>query len=248
MFDVDRINLTAAFTSPLMKDATASYWPILPGMLLIVPLWMLRRRPDLLLWVVWIGGTLGFITLLDLIRGTSHLRFLRYVWLATPAILMIGMLLLKGMPVWLRHAVPAAIVLLGLQFRGMAYISEEPDWRNLGRWIDDNSKHDEPLIFASGLQPEWYSQIFYLGVAHYSHSFPRGIVKLTGDASPSLMRQIPGSTAWVISGPLKTNPPRVMADDIAALLPGATIIDQQVFPNLAICTHVQLNRPSPATR
>ena len=247
MFDLDHVNLTALFSLPVMKEAFPPIWTILPAAAHRTAL-LPRRRSELVLWCVWIAGTLGFVALLDLARGTSHLRFIRYIWLATPAILLIGMLLLNGMPKWLKHGIPAVIVLLGLISRGMAFVSDEPDWRYLGRWIDENTKHDETLIFTPGLQPPDYADIFYLGVAHYSHDFPRGIVKLTGKASPALMQQIPGSTAWLISGPLRGHDPFVSAEDVATLLPGAAIIDQQVFYNLAICTHIRFDRPPATTR
>src|SRR5262249_28165782 len=77
MFDLDHVNLTAPFSLPVMKEALPSIWTIFPALLLIAPLFLIRRRTELVLWFIWIGGTLGFVTLLDLTRGTSHLRFIR---------------------------------------------------------------------------------------------------------------------------------------------------------------------------
>ncbi|HMB96078.1 MAG TPA: hypothetical protein VKK61_08580, partial [Tepidisphaeraceae bacterium] len=114
-----------------------------------------------------------------------------------------------------------------------ANVAEEPDWRELGKIIDQHVLPNEPLIFFHGLQPPWYDQIFYLGAAHYSHAFPRTIVKLSKPASPELIREIPGESAWLISGQLSEN--------VSELLPGATVRETHVIPNLAICTHVQLN-------
>src|SRR5206468_6211037 len=45
---------------------------------LVLPFLLLRRRPDLLLWCIWLGGTIFFIALLDLTRSTQHLVYIRY--------------------------------------------------------------------------------------------------------------------------------------------------------------------------
>jgi hypothetical protein len=200
---------------------------------------VLLRRKNSLIWWLWLAGTLGFITALDLIRGTGLLNFARYVSLAAPAVFVLFAMTMARLPRWVGNFAAVVIVIICMVNWRMADVAEEPDWRQLGKLIDQHVAANETLIFFHGLQPDWYDQIFYLGSANYSHVFPHAIVKLSGPASVELIRQIPGESAWLISGPLGQNVPD--------LLPGATAMRTYVIPNLAVCTHVQLNRNNPET-
>lgn len=211
-------------------------WQWAAAILLILPLFLLHRRPQLLLWCLWLAGTLGFVAALDLIRGTGHLRLVRYVSLASPAVFILLAAMLGSLPPLWRHAAATVVVLFSVVGWRMAYVREEPDWRELGKLIDAKVLPSEAMIFYHGRQPKWHSEIYYLAAAHYSRAFPRTIVRLSAAASPGLVRQLPGKTAWLISG----QPDR----DIGEILPGAGVIEQFVVPSLAVCTHVRLREGS----
>ena len=201
--------------------------------LLIVPIFYLRRRPEFLIWILWLASTLGFVTALDLFRGTRLLDFARYVSLASPALFMLFAATVSMLPPLVKNVIAILLAIILLLNWRMADVAEEPDWRLLGQLIDQRVGADETLIFYHGLQPAWYDQIFYLGAAHYSHVFPHSIVKLSRPASEELMRKLPGSSAWLISGQLGGN--------VSDLLPGTRVIEQYEIPSLVVCTHVELN-------
>lgn len=233
----------------LLINYSGDTWlPLLAGAVLIMPLLRLRRRPDLLLWCIWIAGTLGFVTTFDLFRSSTLLRFLRYISLAGPAVFMLFSTLLPLRQKWLERVLCTLLVIACIWNWRAAYVPEEPaDWPELGRLVDQHVQPGETLIFYPGIAPRWHIEVFYLGSAHYSHAFPRDIVKLTRPASASLLNQISRPSAWLISAPLQAGRgylPRdlVPQELVDGVLPGAKIIDgeQYVIPDLAILTHVAL--------
>ena len=74
----------------------------------------------------------------------------------------------------------------------------------------------------------WYHEILLISSAHYSHTFPRDIVRLT---SPPIALQ--RETAWIISAPLDR--------PIEQIVPGATVTEQYFLPTFAVLTHVRLS-------
>jgi hypothetical protein len=186
----------------------------------------------LLLWCLWLLGTLGLITVLDLIRSTRQLEFVRYFSLAAPAMAVLIAAATASLPTITRHALPSIIVLACAAMSSSAYVSEEPDWRDLGRAVDALSAPGEAIVFYPGVQPGWYREIFYLGAAHYSHTFPRPMVKLSHPAGSELIAQFRGKSVLLVSGQLD-QPPEI-------IMPGCKPTDQTVLPNLAICTRMSL--------
>ncbi len=232
------IVLGRAVTAPwrLFVDAGGqSPWAMLSALLLVLPPLLVRRRPQLLLWCLWLAGTIGMLLALDLTRSTRHLEFPRYLSPASPAVFALvaalpaTLLSRFGPRLW--QALPAAIAIAGVALSGRAYISEEPDWRSL-QVLDKLVAPGEALLFYPGDRPEWYAEILYLGTAHYTHLFPRPMVRLSRPASPELIARLPGKSAWLISGPLP-NPPQ-------EVLPGCRPSQQFFAPKLALLTHVSL--------
>src|SRR5262249_24591524 len=76
-------------------------WPYLPVLLLVIPPFLMRRRPPMLLWYVWVLGTIGFVAALDLARATTHLRFTRYIMLAAPGVFPLFCSLVMFAPAWI---------------------------------------------------------------------------------------------------------------------------------------------------
>jgi hypothetical protein len=199
-----------------------------------VLLLLVRRGGTLLLWVFWLCGTLGFVTALDLMRNTNQLTYSRYTSLAAPALcaLIASLGTLIARPVLLRGVLPFAGVIFALVLWPTAYTREnEPEWRGVGKVIQQHVRPDDVLIFASGAQVRWYHEILYLGAAHYDPTaFPRPIVRLVDSGPPTLSAQLAGRSAWLISGPLDR--------PLDQLLPGAQLVEQYELPGLEMFTHV----------
>ncbi len=208
-------------------------WPYLSAALLVVPPFLLRRRPGLLLWWLQVAGVLGFLAALDLLRGTGHLRFARYSALAAPAAFALFTASLSALPSWLRHGAPALVLLLALAFSRSMYAVEEPGWPRLGRILDERARPGEALLFYRGQAPEWYADTWYLGASHYARGFPRPIVRLSRAATPALLQELPGRTAWLLAGPLGPG-------DASRVLPGASVLEQHDVPGLVSCIRLRL--------
>lgn len=224
----------------IVRDPDASTRLVqLSSVVLILPLLlMLCKRRDVTLWYLWLLGTLGFVACLDLFRLTSHLRFERYVSLASPAIMVLVARLAATLPWRMMHIPLALVALFAASNYRISLIGEsEPDWRPYGQLIDQRVGTDEPLIFFYSMDPmtRWKIEVFYLGAAHYSHKFPHPIVKLSIAPMPRpLLDSIPSRTAWLVTGPI--------GKDLSSIVPGARMIgdEQFVIPNLLVCTHIEL--------
>jgi hypothetical protein len=228
----------------VVRDNGRTPIAVFSAALLLAAPYLIWRRRDLLLWGLWICGTLLFIASLDLIRGTSHLNFSRYVSLAAPGIFTLFVAAMRAFPSRLRHIPPALVVAAALSMSRYAYVSDDlGDWRQLGAVLDAHSTRDEVLLFSPGGRPGWWREVLFLGASHYSHSFPRAIVKLEARAPRQLLDQIPGQTAWLISGPLRENaPPQMQAppEFVIQVVPGSQVLEQYVVPNIGVCTRLRL--------
>jgi hypothetical protein len=217
-------------------------WPVFAGaVLLIAPLiiMVVRRDRAMLLWIIWLLGTLGFVTVLDLARNTNQLTYTRYASLCAPAVC--ALIAALGMsvprPLVLRHLLPLAAA--GFALWPAPYTrDDEPEWRGLGEVMRQHMVPTDILVFASGAQVRWYHEILYLAAAHYdAGSFPRPIVRLGEPVSPELLTQLNGRSVWLISGPLDR--------PIEQLLPGAQLVEQYELRPIALFTHVTF--PAAAT-
>jgi uncharacterized membrane protein len=205
-------------------------WPLIVGGLILIGaialVWFRRDRRDLLIWLVWLAGTLLAVALLDLFRRTRQLGFPRYTSLAAPAI--IALLASLCPP---KHVLPIIAIAVAIIAHPTVYNrddDDEPDWRRLGTAIDQHCKPDEPLVFYSGGQVFWYHEILLLASSHYSHAFPRDILRIT-----SAPVAIDRDTAWIISGPLDRS--------VEQVIPGATVTEQYFLPSFAVLTRVRLS-------
>jgi len=153
----------------------------------------------------------------------------RYVALAAPGMFVLFTAMLEDLLATLRHGLPAAAVIGSLIFVRF-YLPQESDWGAMGEIIDREAKPEQVLLFYHGSLPDFFTEFYYIGIARYSHNFPRAIVKLA-HPSPSLMKQLSNQTAWLITAPNST------AQEI---LPGATELRRIDAPNQGVCIEVQL--------
>ncbi|HVT90326.1 MAG TPA: glycosyltransferase family 39 protein [Tepidisphaeraceae bacterium] len=216
-------------------------WPYLSAAMFVLPLVFMRRRPDMLLWYVWMASALGFIGVLDAVRGTTNSRFARYVIQAGPAVFVLFAVLVSLLPKWLARPIPLALVAAALGMSWVIYIPEQGDLRPIGTFLDAHVTDSEPVIFYSGDLPEYFRGIYFLAGAHYSHQFPRPAMELSKPPGDALLRSIPHATAWVVSSPLPAN-------GMAERFPSAQILEQYDLIRLATIAHIRLPTTMPATQ
>lgn len=190
------------------------------AILYVIPFLMLRRRPDLLLWGLWLVAVVAMPLATDLQRQARQLEFLRYTLLASPAVYALVAGLLHGArPRWLNHALPAVAAAGCIVSLPQAYLmpqTPKPDWRELAGMVDRLAQPDDVMIlFGEGLN---FSGAHYLALRYYARRLPDTILFTAGDGTDAdLVERLRGASGvWTVV------PPGVEVADvyIAGLIPG----------------------------
>ncbi|HEX4054333.1 MAG TPA: glycosyltransferase family 39 protein [Tepidisphaeraceae bacterium] len=119
-------------------------------LILIYSVARLRSKPELLLWILWLVGTAGWITAMDLAHDSRILEYLHYTILASP-----GVYALIATIDWpklgrFRSALPlgaiaALAVLVALQLRNG--VRANMDFRALSHYVDSHTTPHELLVY-----------------------------------------------------------------------------------------------------
>ncbi len=166
-----------------------------------LPLVRLIRRRDLLLWVLWGLGTIGFVAAMDLARQTTLVGYMRYTILASPAIYAVIAAFDWPRQNILRNAVAiAAIGLLAIVAiqRSVDGVPAKEDWRKLADDINQFAGPDDLLVFTN--RDPWVSSgTWYMGYKYYATDSHRPWLILNGRADAKLLDQLrPRSCLWLI--------------------------------------------------
>jgi uncharacterized membrane protein len=157
-----------------------------------------RRFDDLLLWTMWLVATVGLVFLLDLFRGTQHLLFLRYTYLASPALCAIVATLMWDARGWFRHVLPA-IVIAGslLVFPDAAATFFRANWRDVGLELGSRLRAGDVLVLAGETSP--YASNAYLCLSYYIPPAQRPPIALvTRQADARLVQQLKAAPGVVL--------------------------------------------------
>lgn len=174
--------------------------------LFVLPLLLLRSKPDLLLWWIWLVFVVGFAGALDLSRDTVHLEKLRHTILAGPAVCAMLVVIVSGHRPLLTFGAPAVLALACAAALGVTYSRYNVRFERLGHQVTALERpSDEPVIFYS--DKEWLSGWLLLVTSHYSGTFPRPVVRLSGPADAQLIAALHHwRGAWVVWSAPKTEP------------------------------------------
>jgi hypothetical protein len=161
----------------------------------------LIRRHDLLLWVLWGLGTIGFVAAMDLARQTTLVGYMRYTILASPAIYAVIAAFDWPRQNILRNAVAiAAIGLLAIVAiqRSVDGVPAKEDWRKLADDINQFAGPDDLLVFTN--RDPWVSSgTWYMGYKYYATDSHRPWLILNGRADAKLLDQLRSrSCLWLI--------------------------------------------------
>ncbi len=180
-----------------------------------LPLIRLIKRRDLLLWVLWTLGIIGFVAAMDLIRQTTLTGYMRYTILASPAIYAVIAAFDWPRRNFLRDAIAvAAIGLLAVVAiqRSIDGIPAKEDWQSLTDNINHFTAPDDLLVFYNH-DPWASSGTWYMGFKYYAPDSQHPWLILKGRANAALLKQLHSrQTLWLIGLYPETRGP--------ALLPG----------------------------
>jgi 4-amino-4-deoxy-L-arabinose transferase-like glycosyltransferase len=194
------------------------FWLMLSGAIIIVliffPLALRKyRRPELLIWYLWLAGTIGFLAALDLLRTTHQLGFVRYTLLASPALYV----LIAAVPTQLgriaSHGIPAAAALFCALFLPSVYKDSHVDFRELAALLDQAGPRDL-LIFAAPSKYSGAPADLYLGYSHYSNPRQRPpILIMTDTLPPDVRAQLDKFPhVWLINASPEILPTQLLPD------------------------------------
>ncbi|HMB96601.1 MAG TPA: hypothetical protein VKK61_11225, partial [Tepidisphaeraceae bacterium] len=197
-----------------------------------IPWLLIKRRPELLFWILWLSCAVGFALALDVAKGTRYLAEIRHTSLAGPAVYALLPAILAGQRPLLRNGLSALIALACLGPLGLAYSHFAENYQDLGHLFDGAKNTDEPIVFYSIPPLDWWSDVMLLGASHYSGVFPRTIVRLDEPASPQLLAQLHRWPSFWLVWELKES---VLQKN----LPGSQITWVRTEPYLAQVAHVR---------
>lgn len=188
--------LPARFLADPMPSARPA--AALGAIVYLAPWFMCRRNPVMLWCGLWLLIGAGLVGFLDLLSGTEGLYYIRFTFVAAPAMyLLIGCLPLHS---YLKHILPAAAVACCMISLPDDYDAPwKGEWRQLG---DDVTKNTDPardvLIFAGSMDSFLVDPLKqYLGVSYYANQMPGRTVLLDHSAGAALLNEL-GATAMQV--------------------------------------------------
>jgi uncharacterized membrane protein len=178
-----------------------------------LPLIRLIKRRDLLLWILWTLGTIGFVAAMDLTRQTTLVGYMRYTILASPAIYAVIAAFDWPRRNFLRDAVAiAAVGLIGVVAvqRSVDGVPAKEDWRALTDNLNHFAGPDDLLVFFN--RDPWASSgTWYMGYKYYAPDSHRPWLILRGRAGATLLKQLqPRPCLWLIGLYPETDGPRLL--------------------------------------
>jgi hypothetical protein len=217
-----------------LKPTTASQaTACLAATFYIVPLLMLRRRPELLLWWILLVVGVGTLAIGDIHRGTESLHYMRYSLPEAAAVFVLATTVCATNK-YLRHLVPAALVLGCIGALPEDYIRWKPDLRSYAGDIDRRLAPTEPIIFFRADINDCNDAPLCLSLRHYS-KIDRQVMFVPGPVSQGVVHQlVPNTTAWYVASGERA------AIDASKLLPGCHISAQDQIEPFALCTRLVL--------
>lgn len=163
---------------------TAAISAALAGAIFVFPWFLCRRRPELLLPLLWLISTPIAIAALDLMRGTLQLDSVKYTLASAPAVyLLLALLPPPGKGRWILPAAAALACIVGL---GQTYEPIKNDFRGAARAWEKAALPSEPLLIAYGGWDPTFGGYLYLGIEHYAVRQPQCVAFLDSPPSPDL--------------------------------------------------------------
>jgi uncharacterized membrane protein len=192
---------------------------MLSATLFIVPWLVLKAQPKLLLWILWLTFTAGFVAALDFSRSTLHLEQIRHTILAGPAVCAMLAALMVGQRPMLTHGLPALVCVACIAALGLTYDRNNKPYSLLGGYLSPARANDSPLIFYSDHDQKFWGQWLLLASSHYTGLYPRGVARLDRPADPQLLEQLHRwPTLWLTSGATLLAPERILPGCRAAVV------------------------------
>lgn len=200
----------------------------------VIPLFLLRKRPEIVIWLFWIPLNLAPALLNDLTHRSWTLEIERYTFFATLGIYALIGCFTELLPRRIGYLIPA-LALLGCALHLNDTYHEETrkasqNWRRFAEFYHQIARPGDVTVFADASDPS-HDSLYFLCLEHYAHPLPGPIALLNQPANAILLEQLAGRGVILVGdgGAAKT------------YFPGIQITDQKGDPNLGMI--VRLNVP-----
>lgn len=215
---------------------------LLAGTLLVLPLFFIRRFKPLLPWIIWLGSVLLAVALLDMVRGTKHLIFVRYFASASPAVPLLAVGIAWAIERNVAYVAGIALLILVVfGVRAEERISVDSPYHSDARnYVRDHIAPDEGLLIYSGLMPKVYVDQVSLSCSHSPAFQHRPTVLMTRELSPELIDALP-RRAWIMMGGID----RKLWEKIAGQF---IILEEKPIEDQAYLLHVEIRKPGSSTQ
>lgn len=207
----------------------------------ILPIFLIRRRPDLLLWWMLLTIGIGTMAVSDLRHGTDSLDYQRYALPEAAAVFALAAAVCAPMKFW-RHAAPALLVLGCILSLPEVYTRIQffkQDFRPYVAQVDAALPASTPILFIRNDFDDANDAPLCLSLRHYS-DVDRRVLFVADPAGnpavgPAVMRQLAGTPdIWFIASGSRA------AIDPTTLIPGSRILSRVQFSPFAMGVHLAL--------
>jgi hypothetical protein len=186
----------------------------LAALVYFVPVFRFQKQPHLLLWWLWILGTVGVVAAVDMVHYSTMVAVLRYVFLASPAVYAILATILRGR----LGAAAAGVILLCTAVYGLARLQVGPqqaeDWKTMARLIDRTVGPRDLVVLDGFYNTE--PAFDYFVIAHYAGDWKRPVIFLMDAPDDPVADELAArKRLWMVGHNARA--------DTARMLPGWTI-------------------------
>jgi hypothetical protein len=229
------------FVNGEIEPAAIAIWS---AVLFILPFLVLRRRPDLLLWGLWLVATTLPLALIDGFYSTDLLGTVRFVLLAAPAAYAIVAAVFAEQPGYRRHVVAMMLALCCTLTIPDAYVRFKEDWKGFAAYVASCCKPGDVMVLYRKDESDVIPNAIYLALSHYlpqadrNGSFEVPIVVVHGPVPYKLLQRIDtGHRVWFVNADMQS-----VASDV---FPGAKISEERHFPMMPYAATIARIEPVP---
>ena len=204
---------------PLPNAESASYFM---SVICLLPLLMVRRRPELLIWAIWVPLVILTVLLIDLARHSWLLSLIRYTLVAAPGVYLVLSAIGSGLRPALRHVLPLMCVGSCLVSLPGAYSQHKSNVRGMARALMSVAKPGDVTVYCSIWRPKQNVYHYFIATSFYARPMPGPVVLMDHAPDFALLSQLRArGKVWVIAD----------SDELQEFLPGARIDTVRYFPN-----------------
>jgi uncharacterized membrane protein len=214
------------------------------ALLYLLPLLLLRRRPDLLFWGLWLVATTLPLAAIDARYATNLIGSMRYTLLAAPAAYVLVAALLADQNGYRRHVIAVVLALSCVLTIPDAYIRWKEDWRGFASYVASRCKPGDVMIFYRKDDSDLNADAMYLALSHYlpqgdgNGSFEVPIVVVNGPVPYALLQRInTARRVWVVNADMQS-----VASDV---FPGGKLSEERHFPIMPYPATIARIEPTP---